>query len=127
MHHVVVARQNAGEERGALLVGAVADEGGAHLPVGEPHGRDRRTRGDQFLTHDQAIDRWPAAATELLGPCHADPPVGGHLPGNVLREAVDPRVVVSPVERDGPVSELPGLFAQRDLCGRPGEIHRRRA
>ncbi len=104
-----LARQDAREELGLLIRRAVVDQGRAHLAVGEPHRRDRGTGGDQLLADDQPVDGRLAAATELDRPGHADPAVRGHLLREVLREPVDPRVVVAAVALDRLGGDLAGV------------------
>ena len=122
-----LAREDAGEELGLLIGGAVVDQRRPHLPVGEPHRGDRCAGGDQLLADDQPVDRRLAAAAELDRPRHADPAVGGHLLRELLREPVDPRVVVAPVAFHRIDGDLAGLVAKGGLLGCPVEVHRRRA
>ena len=107
-----LARQDAGQELGLLVGGAVLDQRRPHLAVGEPDRRDRRPGGDQLLADDQPVDGRLAAAAELGRPRHPDPTVGRHLDGELLGEPVDPRIVVPAVPLDGLVGDLPGLLAQ---------------
>ena len=122
-----VTRQDPGKELGLLVGGAVLDERRAHLPIGEPHRGDRGAGGDQLLADDQPVDRRLPTATELGRPGHADPTVRRHLLGEVLRVAVDPRVVVAAVPLDGLLGDLAGLIPKCRLLGGPVEVHRGRA
>ena len=116
-------REDAGQELGPLILTPEGDQRRAHLPVGEPHRRDRRSGGDQLLADDQPVDRRTAATAVLGRPGQPDPSAGGELGGDVLGVAVDPRVVVPPEPRDGVGRELPRFFAQRLLLSGPGEVH----
>ena len=121
-----VAGEDPGQELGLLVVAAVGDQRRAHLAVGEPHRGDRRTGRDQLLGDDQAIDGRASAAAELGGPGQPDPAEGGHLLGELVGVAVDPRVVEAsePSHRVG--GHVPGLGAEGELLGGPVEVHRRR-
>ena len=121
-----LAGEDAGEELGLLIGATEGDQGRPHLPVGEPHRRDRGARGDQLLADDQPLDGRPAAAAVLDGPGEPDPAEGGELLGELGGEAVDPRVVGPAEPGDGVGGDLPGLVPQRVLLRRPGEVHRRR-
>ena len=68
--------------------------------------RDRRAGRDQLLGHDQPVDRRPPAAAVLGRPRHADPARGRQLPGELLRVAVDPGVVVAAEPGDRVGGEL---------------------
>ena len=125
MHHVVVAAQDARQERLLLIGPAVGDQRRAHLTVGEPHRRDRRAGRDQLLGDDQPVDRRTALTTELGRPRETDPAERGELLGELLREAVDPRVVVAPVPGDRVARHLPRLLTECLLLGRPAEFHDR--
>ena len=118
-----LAGQDAGEELGRLLGRAVGDQRRAHLPVGEPRRGDRGAGRDHLLGDDQPLDRRPAAPAELDRPGHADPAVGGELAGELLGEAVDPRVVGPAVAVDRLLGHLAGPGPELDLLRGPGEIH----
>ena len=100
MHQVVSPDEDAGQELGLLVGRAVLDQRRAHLTIGEPDRGDRCAGRDQLLADDQPVDRRLAAAAELDRPRHPDPTVGRHLLGELLREAVDPRIVVPAVPLD---------------------------
>ena len=111
------------QERRLLRRCAVGDQRRAHLAIGEPHRRDRGTRRDHLLGHDQPVDRRPPASSELGRPGHPDPSDRPELTGELLREPVDPGVVLPPVPRHRGLGHPPGLGAQLVLLGRPGEVH----
>ena len=121
-----LAGEHAREELGLLIGRAVVDQRRAHLAVREPQRGDGGAGGDEFLADDQAVDVRAPAAAVLGRPGHPDPAVGGHLLREVLREAVDPRIVVAsvPLHRIG--CDLAGVYPQLDLFGRPGEVHHHR-
>src|SRR5690606_33879916 len=72
---------------------------------------------------DQSIDGGPPPAAVLLRPGHPDPAVGGHLLGELLGIAVDPRVVEPPEPGDGVGGDTASFLAEFELFGRPREIH----
>ena len=118
-----VAGEDAGQELGLLVGPAEGDQRRAHLAVGEPHRGDRRAGRDELLGDDQPVDRRAPAAAELGRPRQADPAERRHLLGELVRVAVDPRVVVPPEAGDRVGGHLAGLLAQGDLFRGPVEVH----
>ena len=121
-----LAGQDLRQELGLLVGAAVGDQRRTHLAVGEPHAGDRGAGLDQLLADDQPLDRRAAAATELGRPGHPDPAVGGQLAGELLRVAVDPRVVRPTQSSNRIGGDETRTFAQRLLVRRPVEVHRGR-
>ncbi len=122
-----LAREDAGQELGLLVGRAVLDQRRPHLTIGEPDRGDRCPGRDQLLADDQPVDGRLAAAARLHRPRHPDPAVRRHLDGELLGEAVDPRIVVPAVPLDRLGGDLPGLLTEGLLLGRPGEVHHGRA
>ena len=89
-------RDDARQEVVLLLVGAVAQDVGAALPVGGPVEADRRAGGQHLLDQHVAFERGALVAAVLLRPGHADPAALGHL-------AAERLVVVAAVAERGAV------------------------
>ena len=118
MHHVVSPDRIRGRNSCLLVGSSVGDQRRAHLAVGEPERGDRSAGLDHLLADDQSLDRRSPAPAEVLRPGHADPALRRHFLGELLRVAVDPRVVVPAEPGDRLGGYLAGTLAQFDLLGR---------
>jgi len=119
-----LSRQDLGQKLGLLIGPSVCDQRRPHLPVGEPEGGDRGACFDHLFANDQSLDCRSPAAAELRRPRHSDPSVRGHLFGELLGVAVDPRIVMAAETCDRLSGDLAGSLAQVDLLRRPREVHR---
>jgi len=88
-----VAAQHVGQESFLLFARAVAEEGRAHLSIGEPHAGNRRTGGNHLFSDDQAVDGRASGAAVFDGPCHADEAFAPEFARELLRVTVHPTVV----------------------------------
>ena len=119
-----VAAQHVGQEAFLLFARAVAEQGRAHLPVGEPHARYRRAGGDHFFADDQSVDGRAPAAAVFAWPGHADEAFAAQFARKFLRVTVHPAVVRPAVSRDGVSGEFAGAFSQQHLLAAPRKVHR---
>ena len=107
-----------------MIGGAVGEQRRPHLTIGEPGSGDGCTGPDEFLAHDEAIDRWAGrAAVGVVGPGHADPTAARQFLGELLRIAVDPRIVLTTEAGDRVGCDSGGLGAECELFGSPREVH----
>ena len=65
--------RDAGQKRQTLRLGAIAQQQGSALPVGDPMRPDRSAGSQQFLGHDVAFEHAALPAAVAPGPGHPDP------------------------------------------------------
>ncbi|CAB4798164.1 unannotated protein [freshwater metagenome] len=119
-----IAGEHLGQVAVRLFLGAVLDERGAHLTVGEPGSGDGRADLDHLLGNDEAVNGGSTPTAELLGPRHSDEGLGGEFLGELFRVAVHPAVVPAAVPLNPTLGDLAGPLAEFVLFWRPGEVHR---
>src|SRR5690348_12850891 len=114
-----LAARDARQEFEALLLGAVAQQQGRALPVGDPVRADRGASRQQFLGHDIAFEHAALAAAIALGPGHADPASRPEAPAE-RRRPVAAEIAVRDPETGGELAgnELAHLGPQGLAFGR---------
>ncbi len=120
-----VAGEHRRQELGLLIGGAVARS------ASDPSD-DRRTTSQRSVRRRRSVPRRRSSRSiggrppppNSVGQHHADPAQGRQFLGEVLREPVDPRVVVASVAFDRLGGDLAGLRPKFVLFIGPGEVHR---
>ena len=121
--------RDAGQKRQTLRLGAIAQQQGSALPVGDPMRPDRSAGSQQFLGHDVAFEHAALPAAVAPGPGHPDPATRPQPPAERRRPMTAEIAVWRPQPRskllgDKLASLGPQGLASRRRVETEGGIHR---